>query len=237
MMMTIMAEVHSDDFRAKNSFDATPFFAKATAKEVSDLIKCDWRGDYAADAVAHAVEQLNPEVARVLQYAALTDDCGFEVSVEPRHAIAWIVTNRPDLPMGIEDQLRKDAPDKLEEVQSEFRSFRRIWIEMTYVVEELTSDIRPVDVEQSVMAWDMMGKLERQELSSDQRDRYQSKVGEIMEECRPGSSEKFSHLAGQIAFLAVAGTHQNLEDVAEAYDEVLSVELSPENDSGATPSP
>jgi len=92
----IRAEVHSDDYAATAKFDATPWFEKATAEEIEQLAKCDYGGDYAADAVAEWSARLFDEVAEVFRYDELAR-VGFECHVNHDDAEAWIAANRPHL--------------------------------------------------------------------------------------------------------------------------------------------
>lgn len=92
----IRAEVHSDDYAATAKFDATPWFEQATDEAIEQLAKCDYGGDYAADAVAVWSASLFADVAGVFQYDELAR-CGFECHVNPDDAEAWIAENRPHL--------------------------------------------------------------------------------------------------------------------------------------------
>ena len=99
----IRAEMHDDEFRTSARFDATEWFEQASDEQILNLAKIQWRGDYAADAVAEFFEGAGvgePEtVDEVFKYVSLRD-CGFEVSVEPEDAIAWIKSKRPQLDNG-----------------------------------------------------------------------------------------------------------------------------------------
>ena len=87
----ISAEIHSDDFRFKVDFDATPWFEQATSEQIIALIKCDWRGDYAADDVATFFEDVNSKIANLLDYCRRGEgDFGFEVSVNGEEALNWL---------------------------------------------------------------------------------------------------------------------------------------------------
>lgn len=96
----IRAEVHDDEFRTSARFDATAWFEQASDTEILDLAKIDWRGDYAADAVAEFFEGHNigtPDTVDDVFKAVNVLDTGFEVSVEPDDAIRWVEKNRPHL--------------------------------------------------------------------------------------------------------------------------------------------
>jgi hypothetical protein len=100
----IRAEVHTDDYGAEARFDATAFFEQADDDALDALVLCGYRGDYPADAVAEFAAADNPEVAEVFAYlenarwmrrAAGFDGIGFECSVDPEDAEAWIKAHRP----------------------------------------------------------------------------------------------------------------------------------------------
>ena len=90
----IRATIHSDDYAAKADFDATPWLTTATDSQIEQLMKCDFGGDYAADAVAHWTR--DGRVAGVLRYAELAGT-GFECHVDADAAEAWIAKHRPHL--------------------------------------------------------------------------------------------------------------------------------------------
>lgn len=99
---TIPAEVHSDDYVAESSFDAAPWFAQATDKQIRDLAACGWGGNYPADSVAewfHDLKQ-SPEVSAVFDYIHLrrrVETIGFECHVDEEAALAWLAAKRPEL--------------------------------------------------------------------------------------------------------------------------------------------
>lgn len=90
----IRAEVHSDDFARTADFDATPWFLEASKGAIVELAECGWRGDYPADRVAQFIARQNPEVEKVLDYATLQSEMGFECSVNEADARAWLKENR-----------------------------------------------------------------------------------------------------------------------------------------------
>ena len=96
----IKAECWSDDRCVEVKFDATPWFEKASEKEILDLAQCGWRGDYPADAVAHFMADLNDGVAEMFKYLELRariEVIGFECSVNEAEAMVWLKANRPVL--------------------------------------------------------------------------------------------------------------------------------------------
>ncbi len=105
----IQAEAHSDDRNVEVSFDATDFFAKASDKDILDLARCGWRGDYPADEVALRTADTHQNLAFMFKYleAIANDpakkDChGFECSVNEADACAWVRENRQHLVTEIE---------------------------------------------------------------------------------------------------------------------------------------
>lgn len=102
----IRAEVHDDEFRTSARFDATAWFEQASDKDILDLAKIDWRGDYAADVVAEFFEGYNvgtPDTVDDVFKAVNVLDTGFEVSVEPEDAVRWVEKNRPHLKEQMDD--------------------------------------------------------------------------------------------------------------------------------------
>ena len=86
----IHAECHSDDGVLAADFDATPFIAQASDKEIANLRDCDWHGDYAADDVAQFMADLDPNVQRVFDYLDIRGDMGFECHINGSEAEAWL---------------------------------------------------------------------------------------------------------------------------------------------------
>ena len=102
----IRAEVHTDDYGAEAEFDATAFFEQADDDSLDALVRCGYRGDYPADAVAEFFASTNKGVATVFEYLHAarqarriigSDAIGFECSVDPEDAEAWLVANRPSV--------------------------------------------------------------------------------------------------------------------------------------------
>lgn len=91
----IRAEVHSDDRVFEVSFDATPFFEKASEEEILNLYRCGWGGDYPADEVARFFIDKNDEVNRLFDYLSRVRGVGFECHVDSITAKEWLKKNRP----------------------------------------------------------------------------------------------------------------------------------------------
>lgn len=100
-MLTIYAEVHSDDWVVDAEFDAVPWFEQATDNEITNLADIGWRGDYAADAVAEHFDGIHGDVTFVMRYVASVKhgrgNIGFECSVDAEEAMTWLEVNRPGL--------------------------------------------------------------------------------------------------------------------------------------------
>lgn len=98
----ITAETHSDDYAVEVDFDATPYFKQASDEDLARLIECGFEGDYPADWVAENLADTNPEIAAMFTYLearnkASRKSIGFEVSVDPDEALAWLKQNRPSV--------------------------------------------------------------------------------------------------------------------------------------------
>jgi hypothetical protein len=97
----IRAEVQTDDDQFSASFDATPFFERATLEQLVALRDCDWGGDEPADAVALFMLERDDAVADLFRYLALdpvADDgfpVGFECYVSASDVARWVQKNRP----------------------------------------------------------------------------------------------------------------------------------------------
>jgi hypothetical protein len=97
----IRAEVLTDDDQFSASFDATPFFARATLEQFVALRDSDWGGDEPADAVALFMLERDDAVADLFRYLALdpvADDgfpIGFECYVSESDVARWVERNRP----------------------------------------------------------------------------------------------------------------------------------------------
>jgi hypothetical protein len=95
----VRAEVHSDDYAAKATFDAAPWLAQASDYEIEMLIRCDFGGDQASDAVALWTRDRSDSVDGVFRYDELART-GFECHVNRDDAMAWIKANRSHLNAG-----------------------------------------------------------------------------------------------------------------------------------------
>ena len=123
---SVQAEVHNDSQTTKVEFDAAPWFAQASDKEILDLAGIGWRGDYASDAVALHFESSDDDIADLLNFCRATmntrDPQGFECSVDEDQALAWLKQHR----VGVWAQLLcKENDVRLVEAQEE--EVRGMW--------------------------------------------------------------------------------------------------------------
>ena len=100
----IKAECHSDDRASEVEFDATPWFERASNKEIADLARCGWGGGDPADAVAEFCSDTDENVKKVFDYLNIIKDdpskkdcCGFECHVDQEDAVAWIRVHRAEM--------------------------------------------------------------------------------------------------------------------------------------------
>jgi hypothetical protein len=109
----VSAEAHSDDRIYEASFDAEPFLAQASDRELARLIQCEWGGDYPADYVAEFAAKDNEEVAKMFDYIHHArdrkKDCGFECHIDQEEAEAWIRENRPSVVQAVELAAKEGA--------------------------------------------------------------------------------------------------------------------------------
>jgi hypothetical protein len=98
----IRAEVHGDDFKVGTKFDARVWFEQASELEIIELWQCGWGGDYAADAVARFLDNIDEAVSKVFRYIETgptmpysNDRVGFECHVDKDDALRWIKGHRP----------------------------------------------------------------------------------------------------------------------------------------------
>jgi len=96
----VPAECHSDDHACDVTFDAAPWLKKAITKDIINLAKCGWGGDYAADQVALDMAGKVEAIADMFKYIEARnrvnkEHIGFECRVEEEEARAWLKVNRP----------------------------------------------------------------------------------------------------------------------------------------------
>ncbi|MFZ3482186.1 hypothetical protein [Sphingomonas sp. 3-13AW] len=99
--MEIKAETYSDDRAVEVNFDALRWFEQASDEEILELARCEWGGDYPADAVAQHFEGAHGEVTEMFEHIAhmqnTRNPIGFECHVNEDDAMAWLLQNKPDL--------------------------------------------------------------------------------------------------------------------------------------------
>lgn len=98
----VTAEFWTDDYVFETSFDATPYFEKASEKELLALMECDFSGDSASDAVAEHAATYTPKLQDAMNYIALhnkgaRDSIGFECSVDRKSFLVWMSGRRAAL--------------------------------------------------------------------------------------------------------------------------------------------
>lgn len=96
----IKAECHSDDRCVEVTFDATPWFEKATNDEIIELAGCGWGGDYPADEVAEHMACHVDSIADMFIYIRnrnKIETIGFECHVDEEDAMNWLAIHRPEL--------------------------------------------------------------------------------------------------------------------------------------------
>ena len=98
----ISAHAYSDDKLYEVTFNAAPWFAEADDEEILSLARCEWGGDYPADAVVHGmIDSFDSEdvaqLSSMMDYVTRKKDTGFECHVDEKDALAWLHMHRPAL--------------------------------------------------------------------------------------------------------------------------------------------
>jgi len=97
-VMTISADVHTDDHRVKINFDAVHWFEQAADEAILDLYECQWGGNYASDRVAEESAQWFEHINDVFNHDSHNNDLnGFECHVDEDDALKWLNEHRPNL--------------------------------------------------------------------------------------------------------------------------------------------
>lgn len=124
--LTIKAECHSDDHAVEVTFDAVPFFKKASYEKILALAKCGWGGDYPADEVAIYMAGKNKEVKDMFTYVEARRkqaDVGFECHVDKVETLSWLLKNRPRIHAKLMDEQSEASPKiSAEDILREFSS-------------------------------------------------------------------------------------------------------------------
>ncbi|ABD72054.1 hypothetical protein Rfer_4368 (plasmid) [Rhodoferax ferrireducens T118] len=89
---TVLATVTSDTTRTRVEFDAAPWFAQASDKNIRDLQAINWAHNYAADAVAEYFRKANADIRNILNEGG-----GFECYVDEDGAMAWLKVHKTEL--------------------------------------------------------------------------------------------------------------------------------------------
>lgn len=93
----ILAEAHTDDHTHNVTFNAIPYFEKASEQDIYDLADCGWGGDYPADYVAEYLDGRDPDVTEFFLNKHAGPKQGFECHIDQTTALAWLKINHPDL--------------------------------------------------------------------------------------------------------------------------------------------
>ncbi|MBD2745695.1 hypothetical protein IC232_03200 [Microvirga sp. BT688] len=98
----INASLRSNDGILKLSFDATPWFAKASDDEIFALATAGWGGSTATDELIRYIGSCNPQAASFLAEMKLPEPpngtaAPIKVNIEEAPAGGWLVENRPAL--------------------------------------------------------------------------------------------------------------------------------------------
>lgn len=94
----VRAEAHSDDQICQSKFFANQWLASASAEEIKSLAREEWGRSQEADAVALSAQD-NHTVGRLFEYlqicnAGESKTTGFECTVNPADALAWLRRHR-----------------------------------------------------------------------------------------------------------------------------------------------
>lgn len=97
----INATLRSQDGILKLSFDATPWFAKASDDEIFALATGGWGDSQAADRLVQDVRVCNPQAAAFIKEMALPQlpngAAAIKVQIEDVAGGGWLLENRPAL--------------------------------------------------------------------------------------------------------------------------------------------
>ena len=96
----IDAEVHTDDRAVSHKFNAAPYFADITDKQIMDILRRGYSGCESTDQIALEYplpEKGIEEVMHYLNHIRQTLDMGFECSVDEDDVLAWVRVHRPAL--------------------------------------------------------------------------------------------------------------------------------------------
>lgn len=94
----IRAEAHSDDRVFEGAFFAEGWFIGATEEQIKNLVREEWGRCEEADDVARSAEK-TPKVCRMFEYvharsAGGGEQIGFECTINPKDAMAWLRRQR-----------------------------------------------------------------------------------------------------------------------------------------------
>lgn len=126
----IHATAWSDCRQFEIEFDATLWAEQASDEAIVALGKCDFRGDYPADAVVEFMAAKGNkraealfEFLKVVQYQLNGDTNGFECCVDSEDLFAWLEANKPHL---ISEVFGSNLPSNLTQTAKACAATRRM---------------------------------------------------------------------------------------------------------------
>ncbi len=100
----IKAQAWSDCQQKRVEFDATLWAEQASDNDITELVQCGFRCDYAADNVVLFMADHDKKVAELFQFLDIVrrqpyngDTNGFECSVDEDDFRSWLKENKPTL--------------------------------------------------------------------------------------------------------------------------------------------
>jgi hypothetical protein len=95
----IKARCFTDDGAFDVTFDATPWFKRASASGIFAAAKENWSGGYGCDRIAMDLPKKPANLKKLFQYVDLLKDSpkstGFECYVNAGDVLIWMHKNRP----------------------------------------------------------------------------------------------------------------------------------------------
>lgn len=225
----VAAEVHSDDHRLKADFDAAPYLSNATPYDIAKLICCDWGGDYPTDNVAQ--ESDNKDVIRVLDYATIVPDMGFEVNIDQDQAVMWLWKNRGyELRDAALKQAHRMNGDQAEIAEENFNLARRTLITAMQPSQE--QGLPEPTIADLGRCMEFFRALEpaAASLTGDHLDKFQHAVDDAVHDVSDSGGKLTSDMAStannyglayQIALLTIMADKNVLHSLRDTLDEAV----------------
>jgi hypothetical protein len=99
--LTIPARIYSNDRAHYKEFDASEWFAVASAESILGLAESGWGGERVADELATYARERDDDVATIFQYVTYVRHSdlrvGFRCEVDPVSALEWLAFVRPNV--------------------------------------------------------------------------------------------------------------------------------------------